>query len=91
MFEVNKGVFRPQGSAQLLPVYDLSLRLQEQAKHLERLFLNGHPNPGAEQFPAAQSGAVSRCSDRRRIDRIAHTAEVNWKSPHNPELRCLEV
>jgi hypothetical protein len=50
----------------LLPVYDLSLRLQEQAKHLERLFLNGHPNPGAEQFAAAQIDVESTESRTRR-------------------------
>jgi hypothetical protein len=54
MLEINEGAFPPQGSAQLLPVYDLSLRLQEQAKHLERLFLNGYTKTGLPQFTTAQ-------------------------------------
>ena len=59
MLEVNEGAFRPQGSAQLLPVYDLSLRLQEQAKHLERLFLNSYAKTRLSQFTAAQIDAES--------------------------------
>ena len=59
MLEINEGAFWPKRRADLLTVYGLSLRLQEQAKHLERLFLNGYAKTGLSQFAAAQIDAES--------------------------------
>jgi hypothetical protein len=55
MLEVNEGIFRPQGTAQLLTGNDSSLGLQEQAQYLQRLMLNTCGNAaGFPQFTAAQ-------------------------------------
>jgi hypothetical protein len=55
MLKVNKGLVRPQSGAQLLSVYDFSLVLQQQAKHLQRLLLEAHSKAvGCPQVTAAQ-------------------------------------
>jgi hypothetical protein len=41
VFEINKGVFRPKRGTQLLARNHFSFCLQEHAKYLEGLFLDG--------------------------------------------------
>ena len=55
MLEVNEGLFRPQGNAQLFARNNLCLSLQQQAQHLERLLLNTQRSTaGFPQFTTAQ-------------------------------------
>jgi hypothetical protein len=54
VLEVNEGVFRPEGGAELLTSDYSSFGLQELAEHLKWLFLNGYAQAGLEQFATAE-------------------------------------
>jgi hypothetical protein len=71
VFEINKGIFRPESGTQLLSCNHFSFRLQKHAKDLERLFLDGYAHAVFSKLTSIQIDLVPVKAPTSRIGTVS--------------------